>query len=155
MFRFMIITIPLLVGACSPLNIYHQTGVSVTQLRTDETSCDVRALRDAPVANQIRRTPARYIPPRQFCDSDGNCYSRGGFWEPGEIYTVDVNQDLRRRVKDQCMMGKGYRAVSIPPCPQAVADAAPSAVTGTLPRLTETSCVIRNRDRSWQIVNQG
>jgi hypothetical protein len=33
-----------------------------------------------------------------------------------------------------------------------VRDAAPAGRTTVLPRLAENSCVIRNRDGSWQIV---
>ena len=142
-------------AACAPLSIYHRPGVSVTRMESDRLDCEVKALRDAPVATQIRRTPAVFVPPRQYCDASGKCVTRGGYWEPGRVYSVDVNADLRARLRDRCMGQKGYRPVSIPLCPQSVANAAPPGVTTTLPTLGPSSCAIRNRDGSWQIVTRG
>ncbi len=144
-----------LLAACQPLEIYYAEGAPIGRLQEDQLDCEVRALRDVPVATQIRRTPPVFIPPRQYCDAAGNCYTRGGYWEPGTTYTVDVNASLRERVEQSCMAKRGYRPVSIPPCPASVANAAPPGFTTRLPTLTENSCVIRNRDGSWQIVNRG
>jgi len=143
------------VSACLPLSTYHKEGVPVSRLNSDQTACDVKALRDAPVANQVRQTPDRYVPPRKFCDAEGNCRVRGGYWIEGTIYTVDVNKALRVRVTDQCMASKGYTPVEIPPCPSAVIQNTPPAATKVLPRLTPNSCAIRNKSGSWQIVTRG
>ncbi|MEX0310096.1 MAG: hypothetical protein AB3N17_07580, partial [Tateyamaria sp.] len=140
-----------LLAGCLPLSTFYAEGVSFAQLDRDNTNCDVRALRDAPVANQVRQGPPRYVS-RRYCDAEGKCYTRGGFWVPGDIYTVDVNAGLRQRVKAQCMGDLGYRAVEIPACSAAVQRAAPPGQTTILPRLSENTCVIRNDNGSIQIV---
>ncbi|WP_406644675.1 hypothetical protein QEZ52_12455 [Aliisedimentitalea scapharcae] len=141
--------------ACSPLAIYYKPGVAVQKLQSDTDACEVSALKDAPVANQIRQTPARYIPGRRICNGLGQCTSSPGYWVPGSYYTVDVNKGLRQRRNDSCMAAKGYQPVSISQCPQRVANSAPPGATSRLPDLTDTSCVIRNNDGSFQIVDQG
>lgn len=143
-----------LASACAPLRTYYAEGVSFATLERDNTRCDVLALRDAPVATVVRRDPPRFVR-RRHCDSSGQCVYRGGIWVPGEVYTVDVNADLRARVKGQCMADRGYRPVQIPTCPSGVADAAPPGRTTILPTLNENSCVIRNQDGSFQIVTRG
>lgn len=145
----------ILLSACAPFEIYYKPGASVTKLQTDTTKCEVNALRDAPVANQIRQEAPYYIPGRTYCDGKGNCRRNGGYWRPGRVYTVDVNAPLRLKVLDLCMANKGYQRTEIPVCPQNVARAAPAAITQTLPRLTPNSCVIRNDGGSWQIVTTG
>ena len=145
----------LCVIACAPLSIYHKPGVSVSRMQSDQLACEVRALKDAPVANRVRQEPPRFIPARRICDGAGHCTVRHGYWLPGRVYTVDVNADLRKRVETSCMAARGYSPVSIPPCPQSVADAAPVAATRTLPTLAPNSCAIRNDDGSFQIVNRG
>ena len=140
-----------LVG-CGPLNTNYKEGVSVATLNRDQTACDVAALRDVPVATQIRRLPPEYIPPLRRCKKNGDCVVIPGYWLPGEIVTYDANARLRARAAQQCMSAKGYTRVSIPPCPGNVAQSAPVAATTRLPRLTPTTCVIRNRDGSVQIV---
>lgn len=139
---------------CAPLTIYHREGVSVTRMNSDLLSCELSALADAPVANQIRRTPPRYIPARRICHADGSCYSKGGYFIPGEVFTVDVNQDLRNRAEQQCMANAGYTPATLPNCPGGIARAAPEGATQVLPRLSENSCVIRNDDDTWQIVTR-
>jgi hypothetical protein len=141
----------LALGACAPLSIYYRPGVSVAQLDTDTTRCQVQALNDAPVANQIRQRPPIYYPGSQYCDAKG-CITRPGYWVDGGFYTVDVNEPLRRRVLDMCMAQKGYQPVTVPRCSSAVEQAAPRTPTRTLPRLDESSCAIRYDDGTWQIV---
>ena len=143
----------LITSACLPLQTFYAEGVSFAALERDETRCDVAALKDAPVATVVRQGPPRYVRTRH-C-SDGHCTYSGGIWVPGDVYSVDVNADLRARVKAQCMAGKGYRPVEIPACPGNVAQAAPPGRTTAFPTLNETSCVIRNKDGSIQIVNRG
>lgn len=152
---FAALIVMLALPACAPLTLYYQPGVPVAKLERDTTACQVRALRDAPVANQVRRTPTTYVPPRRICNSAGACSTTGGYYLPGEIYTYDVNGPLRKRVETQCMADLGYSPASIPACPQGVKQAAVPAATATLPRLTSRSCAIRNPDGSFQIVNQG
>lgn len=142
-------------SGCAPLTIYHKAGIPVAQLDRTELKCDVAALRDAPVATQTRRTPPVFIPPRRICDAAGTCTTRNGYWEPGTTYTVDVNEDLRNRVKDRCMAAEGLLPVKIERCPPGIAKSAPVAPTRVLPRLTPQSCVIIYPDDSWQIVTRG
>ncbi len=139
---------------CLPVSIYYAEGVSVAKRDRDNLECDVAALRDAPVANQTRQSAPIFVPGRA-CDRHGRCYRSGGYWVPGDVYTVDVNASLRKRVKAQCMADRGYRPVEIPACPVGVANAAPPGKTTILPRLGPQSCVIRNDDGSLQIVTQG
>ncbi len=139
--------------ACAPLTIYYKPGVAVARLQSDQTRCEVAALRDAPVATQIRQRPPIYFPGPRICDASGACYSQPGYWVDGGIYTVDLNADLRGRVTDQCMAAKGYQPVTIPLCPGAVSSAPPMQTT-TLPALTANSCAIRNQDGSWHIVSR-
>lgn len=141
--------------ACAPLPLYYKPGVSVARLQSDQTDCEVKALRDAPVAGQIRQRPPIFVPGEVFCDSAGNCYSTPGYWIDGGIYTVDVNAGLRDRVVAQCMASKGYSPVQIPPCPVSVTSNVPASQTQKLPPLSASSCAIRNPDGSWQIVNRG
>lgn len=139
---------------CFPVSTYYAEGVSVAKRDRDELACDVAALRDAPVANQTRQTAPIFVPQRS-CDRHGRCYGGGGYWVPGNVYTVDVNASLRSRVKAQCMADRGYRPVDIPICPVGIANAAPPGKTTVLPRLGPQSCAIRNEDGSLLIVTQG
>lgn len=142
----------LVLTACAPLRIYHKPGVPVARWQSDTTRCEVRALRDAPVANQVRQQPPVYVPPRQICDRTGACRLTGGYWYPGEIYTVDVNAGLRRLVETQCMAERGYVPVDIPRCPDGLTVRGRTTV---LPPLTEGSCFVRFEDGGFAIVNRG
>lgn len=153
--RIATLILTLALPACAPLTLYYKAGTPVATQQRDTTACEVLALRDAPVANQVRRTPPTYVPPRRVCNSAGACSTTGGYYLPGEVYTVDVNAPLRKRVETQCMADRGYSPTSIPACPAGVKQAAPVGTTSTLPRLTPKSCAIRNSDGSFQIVNQG
>ncbi len=145
----------LILTGCAPLTIYHKAGVTVDRMERDTRACAVSALRDVPVNTQVRRSPARYVPGQRVCDAAGTCTTRRGYYIPGDIYTVDVHKPLRAGVEQQCMADRGYAPVSIPPCPSGVARAAQVARTVVLPSLTPTSCVIRNDNGSFQIVNRG
>jgi len=142
----------LLLAGCAPLSIYHRAGVSVARMQSDQTACEVRALRDAPVASQIRQSPPVFVPGRQICNGT-KCSYRPGYWQPGEVYSVDVNASLRGRVEARCMARKGYQPVELPLCSGAVRSAVISEQTRVLPRLGENACAIRHQDGSWQIVN--
>lgn len=141
----------LLLAACTPLRIYHKPGVPVARWQADTTQCQVSALRDAPVASQIRQQPPVYVPPRKICDESGNCHVTAGYWIPGEIYSVDVNAGLRRRVEAQCMAQSGYSPVEIPRCPDGLTVRGRTTV---LPDLTESSCFVRLDDGGIAIVDR-
>lgn len=140
--------------ACVPLSIYYREGVSVTRAQSDTLNCEVQAIKDAPVSNQTRVTPPRWVPQRQSCNSSGQCTVIPGYYLPGQTYTVDVNAGLRKRVETQCMANKGYAPVDIPACPDRIVKAAPPGATTTLPALTPNSCVIKNTNGTYQIVNK-
>lgn len=142
----------LLLAACAPMTLYYRPGVSVAKMQDDTTRCEVRALREAPVATQIRQHPPTYVPGARYCNKHGECWTRPGYWVEGPIYTVDANARLRARVMELCMAEKGYNEVTLPNCPPEVRNATPPAVTTVLPRLTQEACVIRNDDGTWQIV---
>ncbi|MBD3663174.1 hypothetical protein [Sulfitobacter aestuariivivens] len=142
--------------ACGGLETYYRPGVSVSTLNRDTDACKVKALRDVPPSTQVRRYPPEYIPPVKECDADGVCtVVRVGYFIPGEIVTFDPNDALRKRVENQCMADKGYLPVSIPPCPGNVVNTVPARATKTLPDLTPNSCVIRNKNGTFQIVTRG
>lgn len=135
--------------SCAPVEMYYQPGVSVAKLVDDELTCDVSALRDAPVTKVRQQAAPVFIPPRRYCDSNGHCWTEGGYWEPGMVYTVDVNRNLRARLAQNCMAKRGYTQVSLPQCDPGVSAPGPTQV---LPRLTESTCALRNRDGSLSIV---
>lgn len=148
--RLLPAVVAILLSACAPLNIWYKPGVPVAQAEDRLLSCRVEAAQSVPVNRQVRRTPVSFVP-RRICDKNGNCtvfYERIG----GEVIVYDANERLRRQVVERCMQQDGYTPVSLPPCPDGVRQAAPPARTTVLPRLAENSCVIRNRDGSWQIV---
>ncbi|WP_300029998.1 hypothetical protein [uncultured Roseobacter sp.] len=146
-------TLPLLLTACAPVEMYYNAGTEVSRLDADLLGCQVAAAQDVPVSNQTRREPPQFYPGRRICRSDGSCYTTGGWYEPGDVYTVDVNAGLRGRVTEQCMADRGYAQVSIPRCTGEKARNAIPAVTLVLPELTPQSCIIRNQDKTWQIMN--
>ncbi len=140
-----------LVTACAPLDIYYKPGVSVALLNKETTACEIAALRDAPVANETRQEPPQFIPPRRYCNKNGDCYREPGYWLPGRIYTVDVNAGLRKRVETQCMAQKGFSPVEIPQCPAGIKA---TGVTTVLPTLSDKSCFVRTEDKTVQIVTR-
>lgn len=141
-----------LVGACdNSLDTYYREGGAVSRLETDLLSCETSALKDAPVATEVRQRAPIYIPGPSYCTSPGYCH-RGGYWADGGIYTVDVNKDLRTRIADQCMEQRGYTRVSIPRCSPGVSAQLPEQATTVMPKLTPGSCVSRNSDGTYQLV---
>lgn len=151
---FFLLAVLTAAAACGPVNTFYREGVPVSKLNADTTECRVNALRDAPVANQVRQRPPVFIPGQRYCNAAGQCYTRPGYWVDGGFYTVDVNQGLRDQVMTQCMAQRGYAPVSIKRCPQSVS-AAPASANATLPPLTEQSCAIVNQDGSWRVVTPG
>lgn len=138
-------------AACGPVPVYYRQGAEVSRLQTDELACQTQALKDAPVANEIRQRPPVFYPGRKVCHG-GNCYYHPGYWVEGGIYTVDVNKPLRRRLEQTCMAGKGYQQIALKRCTQRNAAAAPGP---RLAPLTEAACARRNRDGSVVIRPQG
>ncbi len=144
-----------LLSSCGSLSLYYREGQTVSRMQTETTVCQVKALKEAPVANQIRQSAPVYWPGTRRCDSQGRCYTTPGWWQPGRIYSVDVNQSLRNQIEAQCMAGKGYRSVTLPPCKQSVKAQVAPARTTTLPPLSGASCFRKFDDGSFQIVTPG
>lgn len=140
------------VAACGPLSMYYREGASVTRMQTDTTECQVAALKEVPVANQVRQSPPVYWPGQTYCDGRGRCYRSPGWWEPGRVYTVDANKALRDTVEAQCMARKGYRPVSLPLCKQSQKRGVAPQRTTTLPQLTGSACYVKFDDGSFQII---
>ncbi len=140
-----------LAGCAGPLSLYYKPGASVARMQTDTTQCQVAALKDAPVASQVRQRPPIWIPGNRYCNANG-CWVTPGYWVDGGIYTVDVNAPLRNRVQDLCMAQKGYQPVRLPRCTPAVANAVQPGLTTVLPTLAADSCVIDRGGGRWQIV---
>ncbi|WP_170424441.1 hypothetical protein [Ruegeria arenilitoris] len=143
-------------SACTgPLSLYYREGESVARAQSDTTQCQVQAVQNVPVANQVRQSPPTYWPGRTYCDSRGHCHRSPGWWQPGQVYTVDVNAGLRNSVEAQCMAQKGYRPVSLPPCKQNVKASVAAQRTTKLPPLGTESCYVKFDDGSFQIITPG
>ncbi|AZV78192.1 hypothetical protein EBB79_10100 [Parasedimentitalea marina] len=147
---------PILLGlvSCTPLTLYYKPGAEVSRMQTDTLGCETQALKDAPVANEVRQSAPVFYPGDRYCDGT-NCHYSPGYWIPGHIYTVDVNLDLRRRVEQNCMAVKGYQRIQLQNCNLSIAKAAGTAQTTRLPQLSDKSCAIKNKDGSFQIVEPG
>lgn len=145
----------LLLTACAPATVYYRQGASVSRLQTDLTDCQVRALRDAPVATEIRQGPPLFWPGRTYCNPAGQCYATPGYWEPGNIYSVDVNADLRGRVEQQCMARRGYQPVTLGRCTQSIRNQVSPEPETRLPGITAQSCVIPQDGGGYRIVTPG
>ncbi|WP_281972012.1 hypothetical protein [Ruegeria faecimaris] len=149
------ISLTLLLTACGPLSLYYQEGETVSQMQSETTGCQVQSLKDAPVANQVRQGAPTYWPGRTYCDGRGRCHRTGGWWQPGQIYTVDVNKGLRNKLEAQCMAQKGYRPVSLPPCKQGVKSRVAALPTTQLPPLSTDSCFVKFDNGTFQIITPG
>ena len=92
-----------IIAGCGPVPSFYREGISVARLNSDQTICEVSALSDAPVANEIRQRPPIFFPGSLYCNSAGSCYVRPGYWVDGGFYTVVVNRGLRSRLLSSCM----------------------------------------------------
>ncbi len=141
-----------LLAACGgPMTIFYRPGAPVSRMQSDTLDCEVMAVNQAPVANQIRQNPPIYFPGNRYCNANG-CYYTPGYWMDGGIYTVDVNASLRRRIIYACMAKKGYAPATLPRCSQQIASRVPKQQTLRLPSQVEGACVVRHNDGTWQIV---
>lgn len=136
-----------LLSGCN-YTLYHQAGKTIEDRERDLVRCDVRALKQAPVATEIRYT-APVQRERKICidqKKKETCVTEH-YWTKPEPYTVDVNQELRSRVKEQCMHDKGYHEVSLPRCERGQA----VALSARMPGLGPQSCVIRTQSGALQV----
>ncbi len=140
-----VISIALLgLAACGPLPVYYDEGKDQTRTNSDTLTCKVAALKQAPVANQIRHRPPVYYPGRQHCNN-GHCWTTPGYWVDGGTYTVDVNLGLRSQLEQRCMAQKGYRRLELPRCSKEQI-AALQSLPGSTQRgagLSENACAVQ------------
>lgn len=139
------------VTACGPIPVYHREGTDRGRVENDTLSCMTEALKQAPVANEIRHTPDRYYPGARHC-VDGKCWTRPGYWVQGTTYTVDVNLGLRKRLEQSCMAQKGYQQVPLQRCSQAEVGQRLASEPQRQPVLTEGTCVWRSPDGQLHIL---
>lgn len=135
----------LVLSACAPASVYYREGASMAKMEDDLLNCKVAAVKDAPVATQLRRGAPRYYPGYVRCNNGGQCYRTGGYFYPGEVYSVDVNAGLRRDLVNRCMARQGYSPVELPRCRAGTGSdgaADQTARTDTMPPLSQNSCII-------------
>lgn len=126
--------------ACGPLPVYYRQGTLLQRQENDTLTCAANALKQAPVANEIRQNPPIYYPGRRYCNA-GNCWHTPGYWMDGGYTTVDVNRSLRTRIEQSCMTQKGYQRIELPRCNQS--QIASSSLGSKQPALTQNSCAVR------------
>ncbi|CUH77400.1 hypothetical protein TRM7557_01353 [Tritonibacter multivorans] len=102
---------------------HYKNGATSDEIDRDVLDCQIEASQRVPQNLQVRTTPAYTTPVNTYCSGSGyyvSCNSYGGQTIGGDTYTIDVNSSLRAKARAQCVARKGYRAVSIPPCPVGV-----------------------------------
>jgi len=131
----------LLVSACVSGNtrVYYAEGVAVSTREGDAVQCEADAFDRHPVISETHYTPRRFVEPQEVCDRSGACTLTPGYFEGGDPYTVDINEEARRAATRACMIDHGYTMVTLPRCE----DDAPVRPTGVMARLGAQSCVIR------------
>lgn len=127
--------------------VYHQPGKTIEDRDRDLLRCDVRALKQAPVATELRYQ-APVLRERKICDNNGNCIT-DTYWSDPEPYTVDVNEPLRARIKKQCILDKGYTEVSLPKCETGDSVSIPARMG----QLGAQSCLVRDQRGTLRIGN--
>lgn len=137
----------LTLSACQ-VTEYYAEGRSLATRDRDIALCEAEAMTTYPPRIVTRFTPRIFRPGTTTCDAAGNCVTSAGYWEGGQPYTEDLNEDLRAGAVTGCMGGRGYARVSLPTCP---ADQPVRASTVMAP-LTDRTCVIRQGGAS-MIVN--
>mgnify|MGYP000126432776 CR=1 FL=1 len=119
---------------------YYAEGQSVAARDRDIALCEAEALASYPPRIVTRYTPRMFRPGRTVCDPMRNCVTSAGFWEGGDPYSEDLNEDVRARAIVGCMGARGYAQVSLPICP-ADPPVTPSTIMAPL---TDRTCIIRN-----------
>ncbi len=151
-----VFVVMLTLSACAPAPVYYREGASMAKMEDDLLNCKVAAVKDAPVATELRRGAPRYYPGYLRCNNSGHCYRTGGYFYPGEVYSVDVNASLRRDLENRCMARKGYAPVELPRCRAGtVGTVTTDQTTGTniMPPLSENSCIIDGNGGPAQIID--
>lgn len=146
----------LILSACAPAPVYYREGASIAKMEDDLLNCRVAAVKDAPVATELRRGAPRYYPGYVRCHNGGQCYRTGGYFYPGEVYSVDVNASLRSDLQNRCMARKGYAPVELPRCRTGTTAATVTDQTASsdiMPPLSQNSCIIEGNGGPAQIID--
>ncbi len=125
----------------------------MAKMENDLLDCKVAALADAPVSTQLRRGPPRYVPGYRHCDGKGRCYRSGGYFYPGDVYSVDVNAGLRRDLLNRCMAARGFSPVELPRCRTGTAPALSTDLTDAMPPLSPNSCLFEGEGGQNRIID--
>ena len=128
---------------CVTDTVWYREGAKPNKVNNDATNCAVDAAQRVPQNNQIGQTPVYGSPMQTYCSGTYyvTCTTYGGNVSGGNLYSYDANAGLRDDVMEQCMGRKGYSRVELPVCSTEVASKITS-YPATLPKLTETSCLI-------------
>ena len=143
-----------LVG-CVPVDVYHQTGVPVARQETDLVQCEAHGARDVPVSVQTHTAPIIVTPTRTTCVQNNGvseCTVTGGEVRGGEVETFDANSPLRGRVVAQCMIAKGYRALTLDECTKKQLRGQSLNARAISP-LAVDACVTKAKGGGWIFVN--
>lgn len=116
-----VLGVALALSSCGPRSIdyAYRADTTVAQHDRDALRCEVEATERIVPNIQTRRTPVYYTPVQTNCQQVGTqtqCTTTGGEMRGGEVYSVDVNEDLRAEVQVQCMRDRGYQIVTLPGC---------------------------------------
>lgn len=129
-------------------NIPYKTGATEASLGRDLTNCRVVAAQRVPQQQVVQSTPGFTTPSQTICNRVGTqtiCNTTGGQTFGGGVTTSDANAGLRQQVFGQCMIDRGYRYVSLPPCPQG---AQMQTAQGLPPLSTRTCYVVTPNQRT-------
>ncbi len=101
-------------------NFPYKAGTTQAQTEKAVTDCQIEAAQRVPQQMVVQTTPTYSTPVQTQCNQIGTqtfCNSTGGNTYGGQTYSTDANTGLRIRAYGQCMAGKGYQFVNVPPCP--------------------------------------
>jgi hypothetical protein len=148
MIRPIAVALALLTLSACQVSEYYAEGQSIAARDRDIAICEAEALTTYPPRIVTRFTPRIFHPGQTTCDAAGNCVTSAGYWEGGQPYSEDLNEDLRARAITGCMGGRGYARVSLPVC----SSDQPVRASTIMAPLTNDTCVIRSGGAS-MIVN--
>ncbi|WP_071675028.1 hypothetical protein [Nioella nitratireducens] len=138
---FHLAVIPLAALAACDVTEYYAEGRSVADRSRDLAQCEAEALSRYPERLVTRYTPRVFHPGAQTCDASGTCTATPGYWEGGDPYIEDLNEDRRDRALAGCMGRRGYSEIRLPICDPNL-NATPSTIMAPL---TDSTCVIPAR----------
>ncbi|WP_299926921.1 hypothetical protein [uncultured Pelagimonas sp.] len=133
-----------LLTGCSA-QVQYKAGGTPAQRNADSASCNRSATAAYPANIVTRRTPRYYRPGYRHCHN-GKCRSTGGYWEGGDVYSVDVNKSSRARAYSACMSSTGYQSVELPFCTGETRQKVASSTQSRYPQLTQGSCIVKMQD---------